>query len=1537
MPSSIPFTGSGFSVQSAISAAPGRVRIRFTQAPLQVGPGSPTDGLHPQNYTLTGPGAAAVSSVGTVSGDPQSLDLYTSVVLAAGTWVVAVANVLTPGGSSLTAPLSASFVVTDQANVTELTAGAEPDDPARIIRKHLSPALVGPSWDALIEALSQGDDMNWTNARLAFDQLFKTSASGKYLDRLASNDGLTRPANVGIGDDVFRQLAIRLTNNKITHEALREILETYYGRDALRAYAETALEEPYALAAGRTLTWTLDEDEGQEFQYLVLDDHYTLVGAAKAIEVAAALTKVMRDAGSEGFAVAVTNAETGNNRVRIYSGSLGLKSFVRVTGGTAQPGLRFPTYIETYSGTVTVGLGYSWVVTKPSQNVTRLTLTTVGQPLVDVSGVEAGDYLVIGPGVTGLATGSYPVLAVSYSWSGASLTQIVDLDVDLGFTGAYTQAANDDFRFFRPTRTSVLAGSRTVVVAQTVPDKVDVQIPATTQAVNRTVGTGAYGRTAPALDIKRYVRDGAGLLTIYPETAFTTPPAVNSQIIIEGARPAAARPWVSQGTPGTSPAVGTSDASYGTTWSGTQIPPAPPLELESSTLLTNGDLLLAGGILRSFGSPSPDSSCNRFRPVGTQVVTDASEAEGAIRKTYQWIATAAMPTARYLHRITTMNDGRALATGGLNASGVQVATTELYNPGSNTWSSPPSLALARVYHQQVTLGDGRVLVCGGSWNTGTATPTTELFNPGTLTWSPGADMAVPRAEHRALRLPDGRVFVTGGATLGQRYRTSTPPTVPVGVLAYWPFDEAAGSSIADTSGNGYTLTVTGTGTITNGKVARCRTWGGGADFANGAGSGAAVTALLGEWTVEFWLPATVASPSLSGVVAYSSTGGTSADNALMLVGVTSGPRIWWKWQNGTKSNVTATQTLGGTLNSFTGGVFVALRKKDAGGGLYDVDLFLNGVKTESWLGQANASGGGSSSWWINTDPDTGNKYASKIDEVRVSSVARTDEEILRSYLQSGGLTAQFPNVGGDTNSSTEFYDPVANTWTPGPPMNWGRSSHQMTALSDGRVLVFGGTGRQLDKPLPPQDQFWYAFWPNTGIRDAEIWDPVTNRWSPLPGPAYAWGDAMWVNAADRQKLYVTGTRIIDTIFYGTVNSVSVPGDVMEMLDLRTLRWSRHFLRNTAIRDRLHPLGISGYSVATGGFDGGFNNDTFPDADLLIPGADSLSGGGINGLHTVVSSTSSRVTVATPAYPHYSSNIGNGGGFGGTEHVESPSEYTPFTAAQYSLSTGQRLTNVTTLTLFAGKTTVGLSVGQRVFVNLNGSTGLTPGFQVITALTSTTISYADTGADTGVVGLTGAVNIDQNSEALLTQILAPASVDDDTGPYIYDPASGLAITGTATTLTLGLQQTQHYDRLTVASATGFPDGSGYLVLAFGTAQQSKPIRYLEVVGTNLLLLDFGYAVEQDYPAGTTVTLLRDRNPFVPDADEASNFWVTGSSAGRVAAQASAAAAAAAGIELDFNVIYPGDRGLGGEGYPTEGDGKLSDATRVWGGDDLDEET
>lgn len=1268
MSATVTFVGSSFSLESILAQGSVQLRVRFTQDPRQVSPANTNDGLCPQNYSLSGPGTVAVASVSTVPSDTQSLDLNLTQALPPGVWTLTVANITTVIDTALSAPTSMTFIATAYANITGLTAGAEQDDAAAIIRKHLTPALGGPTWDALIAALGIGDQMNWDNAQLAFDQMFEISASGKYLDRLASNEGLTRPQGVGMADSLFRQLVIQLTNEKITHKALRQILEIFYGRDSVRAYAETALGEPFQLLEGQTLMWRLDEDV--DYQYEVVQSDYAVSGRAKAIEVATAISKVMSDAGSDGFAVAAPNPD-GTTRVRIYSGALGLRSGVRVTGGTGQLFLRFPALRATYGGTVTSGLNYTWNFSRPSSNVTQMTLITTGQALVDVSTIEAGDYMVVGPGLP-VPEGSYPVTLVEYSWSGSSLTQILQLGLDIGYIGSFVQSSNNNFTWFQPTHRTSSNGTRSVVVAQTEPGKIDIQLPATTQAVNRGARLAAYGRINDPISIQQYVRDGAGTLTIYPDPAFGSGPPIGSRLLLTGFAPAHTRPWVSLGTPGTYPAVATADASYGTTWSATQTPPTAMLEQTAGAKLNNGDFLIAGGFVNPGNTLS--KTANRLRLGGTTVVSDNSEAAGSNRQSYQWIATASMNVNRWRHGMTTLIDGRVLATGGMSTAGAPIISAELYDPTANTWTVMPTMATNRGYHAQVTMQDGRVLVCGGnnSSGSGAALSSAEIFNPATLAWTTVASMNTPRQGHKALVLADGRVLVTGGGTV-------------------WPY-----------------------------------------------------------------------------------------------------------------SNSTSTPT-------------------------------------------------------------------------------------------------------------TELYDPTTNTWVYSGNMTWGRAYQQMVQLPNGCPMVFGGRARRPDKPTPASNQDFTT--------SAEVWTPLTGQWTPGPSTQQPWAEAGTCVIGDR--LFVGGTSI---------TSFGVP-NFIESLSLNRLTWTVHFLADTAHRDRLFDMGNGKIALLTGGNASG---TTLANADLLIGGMNQIGGGGINGVAEVAVSGTTSIQVKTPAYKNYAVNTGDPVMGGGTSYSTSTGQYTPGTNYSYGFGTAQRTSNVTTLTLLSGLSTAGLIAGQQVYVNLNG-TGVTPAWQTLTSVTDTTLSYADPGSNTGALTVTGAVTINVNPNAQLTLAAAQPRPLADPGPYIFDPDDGIAVTSIETTLTAALLEEQQSDRLQVTSATDFPDAPGFIVLDFGTAQQSAPVRYLEKIGTNLLLLDFSFKPQFDYPVGTEVTFLSQRGPYVPDNPlDSGNFYLTGSQEGRIAAQSFIVDAAAAGFEVDTTVVYPGDRGLGGEGFPTEGTGKLSDIVEVFGADDEGEE-
>ena len=173
-----------------------------------------------------------------------------------------------------------------------------------------------------------------------------------------------------------------------------------------------------------------------------------------------------------------------------------------------------------------------------------------------------------------------------------------------------------------------------------------------------------------------------------------------------------------------------------------------------------------------------------------------------------------------------------------------------------------------------------------------------------------------------------------------------------------------------------------------------------------------------------------------------------------------------------------------------------------------------------------------------------------------------------------------------------------------------------------------------------------------------------------------------------------------------------------------------------------------------------------------------------------------------------------------------------------------------------------------------------------------------------------------------------------GPYVWNGDSDPVLTSTESTTVGAISQFGQIGVLTLADASNFPDAPGFLVLRAGYADAAYPVPYLSRISNTQLAIDFNYIFPFSYPSGTKVTLLAQKAPGVPeDAQDRGSFYVTNSSAGRVAAEAAVRSAVAAGPDLNVKVLYPNDVGLGSAGYPKTGAQKLSDAVRVWGGDDL----
>ena len=158
-------------------------------------------------------------------------------------------------------------------------------------------------------------------------------------------------------------------------------------------------------------------------------------------------------------------------------------------------------------------------------------------------------------------------------------------------------------------------------------------------------------------------------------------------------------------------------------------------------------------------------------------------------------------------------NGKVLVAGGTTAPAAALASAELYDPASGTWTATGSLATARDDHTATLLPNGKVLVAGG-YNSGVsrergtlrsgerdldghrqprhrtlsshgdvaaqrqgarrrrlhdssgALASAELYDPASGTWTATGSLATARYDHTATLLPNGKVLVAGGFDSG---------------------------------------------------------------------------------------------------------------------------------------------------------------------------------------------------------------------------------------------------------------------------------------------------------------------------------------------------------------------------------------------------------------------------------------------------------------------------------------------------------------------------------------------------------------------------------------------------------------------------------------------------------------------------------------------------------------------------------------------------------------------------------------------------
>jgi hypothetical protein len=184
-------------------------------------------------------------------------------------------------------------------------------------------------------------------------------------------------------------------------------------------------------------------------------------------------------------------------------------------------------------------------------------------------------------------------------------------------------------------------------------------------------------------------------------------------------------------------------------------------------LLLGGAIAIGSGVVRlsQIVPPTPNTTMNNSlitSPPSTAPSVSPSPTAGLTRSgigSGSWSITGLPRHGGCCGTATLLPDGRVLLAEGVSGE------AELYDPAAGHWTETGRMRVARSGHIASLLADGRVLVAGGIDSPkGYLGPlaSAELYDPISGTWTETGSMTRWRYYSEAISLADGRVLVVGG-------------------------------------------------------------------------------------------------------------------------------------------------------------------------------------------------------------------------------------------------------------------------------------------------------------------------------------------------------------------------------------------------------------------------------------------------------------------------------------------------------------------------------------------------------------------------------------------------------------------------------------------------------------------------------------------------------------------------------------------------------------------------------------------------------
>jgi len=343
------------------------------------------------------------------------------------------------------------------------------------LRSYLNPYIKGPNTDAVLAALADASSSYLINNVAAVnDQLYIVSASGNYLDERLAQYGIKRPPNVGLSDDVFREIGLQVKNRKQVRDLINNLLNAIFGDEFVKATSNSNAFEPYNLKDGDTLIINFDGSP-ENITVTFHASQFQNIAAATAQEVADAITKELRNQGKTGSAIANNNGD--GPFVEILSDTIGPASSVTIFGGRAQNELRFDAAVNAGGNAST-----QWTISLRPGGFIRFTWSGGANPNLGL--LSKGNYVNIFGGGFNASANEGSFIITDFSGGGVN-NAYFEVSNPLGTSGIVVQGVDDAVLFYNPVKKTVSSKTSYAAVYQVQNQLLQIFVPAATKVVRR--------------------------------------------------------------------------------------------------------------------------------------------------------------------------------------------------------------------------------------------------------------------------------------------------------------------------------------------------------------------------------------------------------------------------------------------------------------------------------------------------------------------------------------------------------------------------------------------------------------------------------------------------------------------------------------------------------------------------------------------------------------------------------------------------------------------------------------------------------------------------------------------------------------------------------------------------------------------------------------------------------------------------------------------------------------------------------------------